>query len=49
MYTLHLETIFSVITSDVSLHVQIYEHNLMINFLDIDTASLNRKIKIYRL
>ncbi len=49
MYTSHLEIIFSVIALDISLHVQIYEHNLMINFLDINTASLNEKIKAYRL
>ncbi len=49
MYTLHSEIIFSAITLNTSLHVQIHEHNLMINFLDIDTASLNKKIKTYRL
>ncbi len=49
MYTSHSEIIFSVTASDVSLHVQIYKHNLMINFLDVDTVSLNEKIKTYRL
>ncbi len=48
VYTLHSEIIFSVIASDASLYVQTYKHNFMINFLDVDTASLNRKIKIYR-
>ncbi len=49
VYILHLETVFSVTALNVSLYVQIHEHNLMINFLDVDTASLNRKIKTYRL
>ncbi len=49
VYTLHLETVFSVIALDASLHVQTHKYDLMINFLDINTASLNRKIKIYRL
>ena len=49
VYILHLKIIFSTAASDVSLHVQSYEHNFMINFSDIDTALLNRKIKIYRL
>ncbi len=45
----HSEAAFPAAASDAGLHVQIYEHNLMINFLDIDTASLNEKIKAYRL
>jgi len=45
----HSEIIFSATALDASLHIQTHEHNLMINFLDIDTASLNRKIKTYRL
>jgi len=49
VHTSHSEIIFSVTASDISLHVQIHEHDLMINFLDINTASLNRKIKTYRL
>ncbi len=49
VYTSHLEIIFSVIALDVNLYVQTHEHNLMINFLDINIASLNEKIKIYRL
>ncbi len=49
VYTSHSEIIFSAAASNVSLYVQIYEYNLMINFLDVDTASLNRKIKTYRL
>ncbi len=49
VHTSHSEIIFSVTALDVSLHIQIHEHNLMINFLDVDTASLNEKIKTYRL
>jgi len=49
VHTSHSEIIFSVTASDASSHVQIHKHNLMINFLDVDTASLNRKIKTYRL
>ncbi len=45
----HSEIIFSVTASNTSLHVQIHKHNLMINFLNINTASLNEKIKTYRL
>ncbi len=43
VYTSHSETAFSAAASDTSLH------NVMINSSDIDTASLNRKIKTYRL
>ncbi len=49
VYTSHSETVFSVITLDINLYVQTYKHDLMINFLDVDTASLNEKIKTYRL
>ncbi len=49
VYTSHLKIIFSAAALNMNLYVQIYEHNLMINFLDINTASLNEKIKIYRL
>ncbi len=49
VYISHLKIIFSIIALNASSHVQIHKHNLMINFLDIDTASLNRKIKTYRL
>ncbi len=49
MYTLHSETVFSTIALNVSLYVQIHKHDLIINFLDVDTASLNKKIKTYRL
>jgi len=45
----HSETVFPATASDASLHVQIYEYNLMTDFLNIDTASLNRKVKAYRL
>ncbi len=49
MYILHLEIIFSAVALDISLYIQIHKYNFMINFLDIDTASLNKKIKTYRL
>ncbi len=49
VYTSYSEIIFSAVASDASLYVQTHEHDLMINFLDIDTASLNEKIKTYRL
>jgi len=49
VHTLHSKIIFSITALNTSLYIQIYKHNLMINFLDIDTASLNEKIKIYRL
>ncbi len=49
MYTSHSEIIFSITASDASLHIQTHEHNLMTDFLDINTASLNEKIKTYRL
>jgi len=45
----HSETAFPVTASDTSSHVQIYEHNLITDFLDVNTASLNEKIKTYRL
>ena len=43
MHTLHSETAFSAATSDISLH------DVITDFLDIDTVLLNRKIKVYRL
>ncbi len=49
VYTLHSEIIFSIIASDASLYIQIHKHDLMINFLNINTTSLNEKIKTYRL
>ena len=49
IYTLHSKIIFSVTALDASLYIQTYEHDLMTNFLDINTASLNEKIKTYRL
>ncbi len=49
VYTLHSEIIFSAAASDASSYIQTHKHDLMINFLDIDTASLNEKIKAYRL
>jgi len=45
----HSEIVFSVTVSDANSHVQTYKHNFITNFLDVDTASLNEKIKIYRL
>ena len=49
VHTSHSEIIFSVTASDASLHVQIHEHDLITDFLDNNTASLNEKIKTYRL
>ena len=49
MYTSHSETVFSATALNTSLYVQTYEYNFIINFLDVDTASLNRKIMTYRL
>jgi len=49
IHTSHSKIIFSVTASDTNSHVQTHKHNFMTNFLDIDTASLNEKIKIYRL
>ncbi len=43
MHTSHLEAAFSAAASDANLH------NDMINFLEVNTASLNEKIKTYRL
>jgi len=43
VYTSHSETVFSAAASDTSLH------NNMINFSEVDTASLNEKVKAYRL
>jgi len=48
VYTSHLKIIFSATASNASLYIQTHKHNLMINFLNIDTALLNRKIKTYR-
>ena len=49
VYTLYLKTVFSVTALNASSYVQIHKHNLMINFLNINTALLNEKIKTYRL
>ena len=43
VHTSHSETAFPATALDISLH------NNMINFSEVDTASLNRKIKAYRL
>ncbi len=43
VHTSHSETAFLTATSDASLH------NNMINFSEVNTASLNEKIKTYRL
>ena len=42
VYTPHSETVFSVTVSDTSLHDD------MTDFSDINTVSLNEKIKIYK-
>jgi len=49
MYTSYSKIVFSVTASYTSSYVQTYEHNFMTNFLDVNTALLNEKIKIYRL
>jgi len=49
MHTSHSEIVFSVAASDASSHVQTHEHNFMTNFLDVDIALLNKKIKTYKL
>jgi len=49
VHTSYSETVFSAAALNVSLYVQTHEHNLMTDFLDVDTASLNKKIKTYRL
>ncbi len=49
VYTLHSETVFSIIALNISLYVQTHEHDLMTDFLDINITSLNEKIKTYRL
>ncbi len=49
VHTSHSEIIFSVTASNASSHIQTHEHDLMTNFLDVDTVSLNEKIKAYRL
>ncbi len=43
VHTPHSETAFLTAASDTSLH------NNMINFLEVNTALLNEKVKIYRL
>jgi len=43
VHTSHSETAFSAAASDTSLH------NNMINFSEVNTASLNEKVKTYRL
>jgi len=43
VHTLHSETAFLTAALDISLY------NNMINFLEVNTASLNEKIKTYRL
>ncbi len=43
VYTSHSETAFFTATLDISLH------NNMTDFSEVNTVSLNRKIKIYRL
>ncbi len=43
VHTSHSETAFSAAASDAS------SHNNMTDFLEVDTASLNEKVKAYRL
>jgi len=43
VYTSHSEIIFPAAALDTSLH------NNMINFSEVNTASLNKKVKTYRL
>jgi len=43
VHTPHSEAAFPAAASDASLH------NNMINFSEVDTVSLNRKVKAYRL
>jgi len=49
MYTSHSEIIFSAVALNVSLYIQIYKYNFITDFLNVNTASLNEKIKTYRL
>ena len=49
IYTSHSETVFSAAALDTSLYIQIHEYNLITDFLDVNTASLNEKIKTYKL
>ncbi len=49
IYILYLKTVFSTTVLNISLQIQTYKYNLMIIFLNINIALLNRKIKIYRL
>jgi len=49
MYTSHSEIVFSVTASNTNLHVQTHEYNLITDFLDVNIALLNEKIKIYKL
>jgi len=49
VYTSHSEIIFSAAALNASLYIQIYKHNLITDFLNVNTASLNEKIKAYRL
>jgi len=49
VYILYSETVFSAAALNANLQNQTHEHNFMINFLNIDTALLNEKIKIYKL
>ncbi len=49
IYTLYSKIIFSAAALDASLHIQTYKHNLITDFLNVDIASLNEKIKTYRL
>ena len=49
VYTLNSETVFSAVALNISLQIQTYKYNLMINSLNINIVLLNKKIKTYRL
>ena len=49
VHTSHSEIVFSAAVSDMSSYVQIYKHDFIIKFSNVDTALLNEKIKTYRL
>ena len=48
VHTSHSEIVFFTAASDKSLHVQTHKHDFITDF-SFDTASLNEKIKTYRL